>query len=588
MTEATLSSLPNQSAQIAAKTAAGIWAIASLFYLPQYRPAPAVIRRTLLIALASTSVTLFTITADGQSSDQPAGPKNDTTAAQGSKLSNPEKQLSAEGRRTADLENEVAAVRADNAAVRQQLRKMEEQQAVLLELVEGLRRRLDGGANRDGLGTAPPSSPPSQAGHLPGNSAPAADASGPSPPAAIQKDSKNDDRYRDGIVIWETNEDAKVPFLLKFNNNTQIRYLNTLSANETFTDHLGVVREVHRRNDITVNRSMFILGGYIFNKRLRYSLTVWTSAGAASIVVAGNIGWQFSKKLTITGGYTGVPGTRSLVNTFPFFASTDRTLADNFFRPAFTQGVWANGEIVKGLHYLAFVGNGLNTLNISANKIDTKLLTSGSVWWEPLGDFGEPGKARNMYEDYFASKDVRVRLGTSLTRSPEDRFSNLDQSNPDNTALYNSDGVLTFSTGAFAPGVTLENATYRMWAIDGGLKYNGLAINGQYFFRWLNDFKADGPLPVSSTFDHGFELSVSKFVIPRKLILFTRGSMVVGQFGNSHEYAGGFKWHFLPVERLWLSGELMRVWKVPYGAAFTPYTAGMTGWAPMLQTVLAF
>ena len=110
-----------------------------------------------------------------------------------------------------------------------------------------------------------------------------------------------------------------MPFLLKFNINTQLRYLNTLDSDETFTDHLGVVREVHTRNDITVNRAMFILGGYIFDKRLRYSFTVWTSAGAASIVVAGNIGWQFNKALTITGGYTGVPGSRSLVEHVPIF-----------------------------------------------------------------------------------------------------------------------------------------------------------------------------------------------------------------------------------------------------------------------------
>ncbi len=42
-----------------------------------------------------------------------------------------------------------------------------------------------------------------------------------------------------GIVIWETPEDAKVPFLLKFNINTQFRYLNTLDSVPTFTDHLG-------------------------------------------------------------------------------------------------------------------------------------------------------------------------------------------------------------------------------------------------------------------------------------------------------------------------------------------------------------
>ncbi len=48
-------------------------------------------------------------------------------------------------------------------------------------------------------------------------------------------------------------------------------------------------------------------------------------------------------------------------------------MADNFFRPGFTQGAWAKGEPVKGLSYLAFVGNGLNTLSISATKIDTNL-----------------------------------------------------------------------------------------------------------------------------------------------------------------------------------------------------------------------
>jgi len=412
-------------------------------------------------------------------------------------------------------------------------------------------------------------------------------------PASVQPASgtaaqPGNDRYRDGIVIWETPPDAEVPFLLKFNINTQLRYLNTQDSEETFTDHLGNPHEVHTRNDITVNRAMFILGGYIFDQRLRYSFTVWTSAGAASIIVASNIGWQFNKALAITAGYTGVPGSRSLVNTFPFFTATDRSMADNFFRPGFTQGAWANGELGNGLNYLAFLGNGLNTLSISANKIDTHLLSSGSVWWEPLGAYGEPGKSRNMYDDYFAAKKVRVRLGTAFTRSREDRFSNLDQSSPENTSLYNSDGVLFFSTGAFAPGVTIDQATYRMWAADGGIKWNGLAVNGQYFWRRLSDFDADGPLPLASTFDRGGELSAGYFVDPKKVMLYGRGSWVRGEFSDSHEYGGGVKWYFLPTERVWLNAELFRVSKAPYSGAFTPYTAGMTGWVPMVQTVLAF
>jgi hypothetical protein len=396
------------------------------------------------------------------------------------------------------------------------------------------------------------------------------------------------DRYNDGIVIWQTPDDVQVPFMLKFNLNTQVRYLNTTDSEETYTDHLGVVREVNTRNDITVNRTMFILGGYIFDPRLRYSSTVWTSAGSASIVVAGTIGWQFGPGLTITGGYTGVPGSRSLVNTFPFFASADRTMSDNFFRPGFTQGIWMSGEPVKGINYLAFVGNGLNTLNISATKIDSNLMYSGSVWWEPSGDYGPPGKSRNMYDDYFQSEDTRIRLGTAFTSSKEDRFSNLDQSAPENTSMHNSDGVLTFATGAFAPGVTVELATYDMWALDWGIKRSGLAINGQYFLRQIHDFEADGPMPLTETNDHGYELSVSYFLVPRKWEVYGRTGKVYGEFGDSSEYAGGVKWYFVNSERIWLNAELMNVKKAPYSGTFTPYTSGLDGWVPMVQAILAF
>jgi len=552
--------------------------------------------------MALTSVALFTTSVSAQSpSIKPNSTDTGTATVQDPRPGNTENKVSAAepnavsaGNKVAaekpaadkpkrdDLKDEIDAVKAENAAVRELLRKMEEQQKTLLETVERLQRRLEGNSTTDA----------SLTGKTPADASVPAANNGLNPPPAVPNPASapqaSDERYQDGIIIWKTPDDAKVPFLLRFNNNTQIRYLNTTNSNTTFTDHLGNVREVHTRNDITVNRSMFILGGYIWDKRVRYSVTVWTSAGASSIVVAGNIGWQFSKKLTLIGGYTGVPGSRSLVNTFPYYTATDRSMADNFFRPGFTQGLWAFGEIAKNLNYQLFVGNGLNTISISAAKIDTNLLLSGSVWWEPFGKYGEPGKSVNMYDDYFAKKKTRIRIGTSFTRSREDRFSNLDQSSPENTSLYNSDGVLTFSTGAFAPGVTVDNAMYKMWAIDGGLKYNGLAINGQYFMRWLGDFVADGPMPVKSTFDHGYELSASYFVVPKKVLLYAKSSQVFGQFGNSYEYGGGVKWHFLPTERLWLNAEILRVNKVPYSGAFTPYTAGLSGWIPMIQSIIAF
>src|SRR4029079_14864011 len=129
--------------------------------------------------------------------------------------------------------------------------------------------------------------------------------------------------------------------------------------------------------------------------------------------------------------------------------------------------------------------------------------------------------------------------------------------------IYNSDGVLAFATGAFAPGVTVDLATYKMWAVDGGLKKSGFSVNGQYYFRWVGDFPADGPLPLASMVDHGFELSTGQFVVPKKLVLYARGSKVFGQFANPYEYAGGFKWYFLPTERLWKNGDAMRIHTTP-------------------------
>lgn len=566
------------------------------------------------VVFALTFGTLFMTPAYGQSQANPPESADKTVAsAQVPLLSKLEKEYLPEKPRPMDLEDKIAAVMADNAAVREELSRMEEQQRALLELVDQLQKRLNGSPVAELPRPEQPQGPaeiaetpvpsttatkavlplasvtpltrrssPAEAGEV---SVPLMTAAQPQSFSALQE---IENRYKDGIIIWETPENAKVPFLLRFQGTTQVRYLNTLDSNSTFTDHLGVTHDVHKRNDITVNRSMTVFGGYIFDKKAQYSFTVWTSAGASSIVVAGNIGWQFSKALTLTGGYIGVPGSRSLVGTFPFFTANDRTMADNFFRPGFTQGVWASGQLVKGLNYMAFLGNGLNTLSITANKIDSNLLASGSLWWEPLGDYGPPGRPRNMYDDYFSSRKARIRLGTSFTRSRENRFGDLDNSSPENTSIYNSDGVQAFATGAFAPGVTLQDATYKMSAIDYGIKWNGLAVNGQYFMRWLNDFVADGPLPLKSTFDHGGELSASYFVKPKRLMPYVRASWVRGQFANPYEYGAGLRWYYLHTERLWLNVEVFHINGAPYSGTFTPYTAGMTGWVPMVQGYIAF
>jgi hypothetical protein len=487
-----------------------------------------------------------------------------------------------------DVESELLQVREENALIREQLRRLEEQQKTLLQVVGALERRID--APHDPLGgQAPPSTPQAKS-----DADPAAQAGRPTiaPTPATPNSNPAKDQpdfpYDDGIVLVKTRDDARWPILLKLWDVTQLRYTNTLLGNNDYTDHLGAVRPVIRRNDFSLNRNLIQFVGYIFDKRLQFNLIGWASNSSAAFVEGGYVSWRFNKAIGIYAGYWGSPGTRSLTGTFPYFVQLDRSMADQFFRPGFTQGSWIDGEFWKGLHYELFVGNGLNTLTIPSTKIDPHLVYSGSVWWEPLGVYGTPGRARGMYDDYDNRKKPVIRLGTSYTKSRENRFSNVGQDNPENTGLYNSDGVNTFATGAFAPGVTVNDATYRMLAIDGGVKWRGLAVNAQYFSRWLNNFTADGPLPLKSTFDQGFEFELSKFVIPKKWELYGRTSFVFGQFANSYEYAPGVKWYIVPNHRVWLIAEGLRIVKAPVSSVITPYNSGFTGWAPILQWMFNF
>lgn len=163
-----------------------------------------------------------------------------------------------------------------------------------------------------------------------------------SPPAPVPQDTPAEDRYRDGILIWETKDDSSIPFQLRFTNKTQFTYLNTLGVNDTFTDHLGNVRTVAKRNDVGVNREMFTLTGYIFDKRLRFNILTWTSAVTNQVVVSGSIGWQFNKAFTLTTGYWSVPGTSVC-------GSTERSCG--LIRPlmaAISPRIWRNDRLGAG------------------------------------------------------------------------------------------------------------------------------------------------------------------------------------------------------------------------------------------------
>jgi hypothetical protein len=206
---------------------------------------------------------------------------------------------------------------------------------------------------------------------------------------------------------------------------------------------------VNKRHDIQLTHDVFYFSGFVYNPALDFNVLVFFSSAALVATAAGYVGYRFHPAFALRAGYFSFPSTRAMAGTFPFFHGTDRSMAVNFFRPGFTQGIWGEGEVAPGLRYLAMVGNSLNTLDLTATRIDEVFGVSANVWYDH-NQFGL------RWNDYDHHDHPALRLGTAFTFAPEeDRLSEVTKPDPEHNATFLSDGSLLFATGALAPDVTV-------------------------------------------------------------------------------------------------------------------------------------
>ena len=174
---------------------------------------------------------------------------------------------------------------------------------------------------------------------------------------------------------------------------TYARYLNQLGLNSNYTDAFGNTKTVQERQDFQLQKVQIKMLGWVLDPKFRYFLYTWTSnptqGQGAQVVVAGNTAYTFNSHFTLAAGITSLPGVRSTEGNFPFWLSVDsRHIADEFFRPSYTSGVWLKGAITKRVRYQVMLGNNLSTLGVSAARLDNKFSTlSTAVVWAPTGEF---------------------------------------------------------------------------------------------------------------------------------------------------------------------------------------------------------
>jgi DUF3011 family protein len=357
-----------------------------------------------------------------------------------------------------------------------------------------------------------------------------------------------------------------------------IRYVNQMPGEETFTDHLGNTRTSDGRNDIYPHRVMVWLTGWVGVPKLIYTFTLWEVLDTDQNAIFVNLGYQFSPKFSLYAGLNANPGTRSLQGSHPFWLGHDRVMADEFFRSFFGSGVYAQGEPVKGLWYNVMLNTSNSILGVKSSQLDRKFTTGASAWWMPTTkEFGPKGG----YGDWEQHDKLATRFGFSMVRSPEQRFTNSTTNASENTTLRLADSVNVFETGALAPGVTVDTVDYRILSIDAGMKYRGVFLQTEIYNRWLDNFKADGHLPVASIHDTGFFVQGAFYPVPKKLEVYGITSQIFGDkgagFDNSSEYGVGANFYPANSRNYRLNGQVIDVHRSPVSSAFGYYVAGQTG-----------
>ena len=115
----------------------------------------------------------------------------------------------------------------------------------------------------------------------------------------------------------------------------------------------GTPASVKQRQDIQVNKAIVFFQGWLMSPKFGYSAYVWTTNTSQGLARPGGGGRLLRVHVQPARhggrGHLGLPGARSTEGQWPNWLGTDqRLIADEFFRPSYTTGLFARGEITKG------------------------------------------------------------------------------------------------------------------------------------------------------------------------------------------------------------------------------------------------
>jgi len=358
------------------------------------------------------------------------------------------------------------------------------------------------------------------------------------------------------------------------------RYLNQKGLDKQYTDAFGNVHSVTQREDAQLQKFFLPFSGWFLTPKFRYYLYVWsanTSQGdPAQVVGGGNISYVFNKYVTFGAGITSLPSVRSTEGQFPYWLTVDnRLIADEFFRGSYTTGFWLKGEIATKFKYQAMIANNLSTLGVSAAQMDNTFDTQSYMlqWLPTTGEFGLYG----TFGDFDFHEKLATRLAVHYTSSTEDKQSQPGTDGIENTQIRLTDGSSIFTPDLFGTGVTVQRVKYRMSSVDGGLKYKGMSLEAEYYWRWLRDYEGINTSSIPDINDHGYQIQASAMAVPKLLQVYFGNSGIYGHYGNPSEVRFGANIYPVKERGFRVNTEVIHVNHSPVGYTAYPMPVGANG-----------
>tara|TARA_R110002049_G_scaffold50370_2_gene142999 strand:+ start:70820 stop:72217 length:1398 start_codon:yes stop_codon:yes gene_type:complete len=373
------------------------------------------------------------------------------------------------------------------------------------------------------------------------------------------------------------------PYRLKINGWGQLR-------NTVFNSNNGG----QDLNQLQLKRARIVFSGHAFSSDLSYFVQLDGRSNVSDSLRILDYYFKYDFAHKLWNCDRGTLGLKTGLYKMPFSLArqlsgkqlefADRSMSSTYFdvNRSLAFGLYgATNRLPLPIHWELAVFNGLVTGGAetgSSGTLDNNNAFSGRIYLFPLGQWGLGHLA-----DLSHHRTLATRVGAGFATTTIDR-----------RGATEFDSLRTVDSGAqlstlLPPGV--QSYDVALYSIDASLKYRGLSMTGEYYFRSINGFRGDS---VPELFDHGFWVQCGQFLIPKKLELISRWSRVAGNSGtlgtvdeSSDEIAGGWVWYFreqhakLTMDATYLNGATIN-------SSTLDINRGDDGWLYRTQLQLSF